>query len=275
MTTACSEKVLQTWATAMDIQVPYNVERIVLMAAGLDTARVAALMKQFEADTAVKLPEDLRAAVRGVVVDSVMVASGEMVETMLPKPVKVSLPSCVPGERTQKIALRPELLQDMLARPKRHDRHAEERDRKLQAVLETDKNMLNTFLGEVVVGGGRTGDVTATTLPLPREVLLPTCVPGSHTIASLSPGDGMVPPTEGQREHWELEEKRLKQMLASDKKLLDQTWGQVVVGGGRTPGYTRPLLPLLRPLPDPLDSTPSLTLGDFPFFEAFALTCSS
>merc|ERR1711884_593779 len=68
-----SEKVLQTWATAMDIQVPYNVERIVLMAAGLDTARVAALMK---------LPEDLRAAVRGVVVDSVMVASGEMVETM-------------------------------------------------------------------------------------------------------------------------------------------------------------------------------------------------
>ena len=82
MTTACSEKVLQTWATAMDIQVPYNVERIVLMAAGLDTARVAALMKQFEADTAVKLPEDLRAAVRGVVVDSVMVESGEMVETM-------------------------------------------------------------------------------------------------------------------------------------------------------------------------------------------------
>ena len=78
MTTPCSEKVLQTWATAMDIQVPYNVERIVLMAAGLDTARVAALMKQFEADTAVKLPEDLRAAVRGVVVDSVMVASGEI-----------------------------------------------------------------------------------------------------------------------------------------------------------------------------------------------------
>ena len=76
-----SAAVTQTWATAMDIQVPYNVERLLLVAAGLDTARVAAVMQQFEQGGAT-VPADLLAAVRAVVVDSVRVGDKEVVESM-------------------------------------------------------------------------------------------------------------------------------------------------------------------------------------------------
>ena len=78
-----SEVVLQTWATAMDIQVhyqlliccithytfclkvPYNVERMVLMACGLDTERVGVLMKEFYAETKTSIPEDILNIIRG------------------------------------------------------------------------------------------------------------------------------------------------------------------------------------------------------------------
>jgi len=77
-----SEVVLQTWATAMDIQVPYNVERMVLMACGIDTERVGAMMKEFDAETKTSIPTDLLNIIRGVVVDSKCVHNEEMIETM-------------------------------------------------------------------------------------------------------------------------------------------------------------------------------------------------
>ena len=77
-----SEKVLQTWATAMDIQVPYNVERIMLIAAGLDTGRVAKLMTEFEKETKTMIPGDLLSKMQEVVVDTLMVEDEEMVTTM-------------------------------------------------------------------------------------------------------------------------------------------------------------------------------------------------
>merc|ERR1719367_1841618 len=77
-----SAEVLQTWATAMDIQVPYNVERIILMASGLDTARVSGLMAQFESDTKTMIPADLLSSIQEVVVDTLMVESPMMVDTM-------------------------------------------------------------------------------------------------------------------------------------------------------------------------------------------------
>jgi len=77
-----SESVLQTWATAMDIQVPYNVERMVLMASGLDTSRIGELMKVFESDSKIKIPEDLLKIIRTVVVDSVAVDDEAMIETV-------------------------------------------------------------------------------------------------------------------------------------------------------------------------------------------------
>lgn len=77
-----SEKVLQTWATAMDIQVPYNVERIVLIAAGLDTGRVAKMMTEFESETKTMIPGDLLTKMKKIVVDTLMVEDEEMVSTM-------------------------------------------------------------------------------------------------------------------------------------------------------------------------------------------------
>ena len=78
-----SEKVLQTWATAMDIQVPYNVERILLMAAGLDTVRVAAVMEEFERESRSVIPDDLLAIIKTVVVNSRTVGCEEMISTMV------------------------------------------------------------------------------------------------------------------------------------------------------------------------------------------------
>ena len=77
-----SETVLQTWATAMDIQVPYNVERIILMGADLDTSRVAELMAQFESESRTKIPGDLLELIKRVVVDTMMVENTEMIDTM-------------------------------------------------------------------------------------------------------------------------------------------------------------------------------------------------
>ena len=77
-----SEKVLQTWATAMDIQVPYNVERIMLIAAGLDTNRVAKLMTEFERETKTMIPGDLLKKMQEIIVDTLMVEDEEMVSTM-------------------------------------------------------------------------------------------------------------------------------------------------------------------------------------------------
>merc|ERR1719209_369698 len=77
-----SPEVLQTWATAMDIPVPYNVERMVLMASGLDTARVKSLMTTFDESNKAKIPEDILATIREVVVDSVCVQNEEMIATL-------------------------------------------------------------------------------------------------------------------------------------------------------------------------------------------------
>ena len=77
-----SETVLQTWATAMDIQVPYNVERIILMAADLDTSRVAELMAQFESESRTRIPGDLLELIKRVGVDTMMVETDDMVRTM-------------------------------------------------------------------------------------------------------------------------------------------------------------------------------------------------
>ncbi|XP_023343189.1 threonine synthase-like 2 [Eurytemora carolleeae] len=78
-----SEEVLQSWATAMDIQVPYNVERMILMASGLDTSRVCELMKIFEeSHQGCQIPEDLLNKIRDVVVDSMMVDNDVMIDVL-------------------------------------------------------------------------------------------------------------------------------------------------------------------------------------------------
>ena len=65
------------------LQVPYNVERILLMAAGLDTARVAAVMEEFERESRSVIPADLLAVIQSVVVSSRTVSCEEMIASMV------------------------------------------------------------------------------------------------------------------------------------------------------------------------------------------------
>jgi threonine synthase len=77
-----SENVLQTWASAMDIQVPYNVERMILMASGLNTDRVRDMMAVFESERQTKIPDGILQIMRKVVVDSQAFDDDAMIETM-------------------------------------------------------------------------------------------------------------------------------------------------------------------------------------------------
>ncbi|NWS67389.1 THNS2 protein, partial [Crotophaga sulcirostris] len=54
-----SESVKATLASAMDIQEPYNMERILWLLSGSDSHQTKMLMEQFSASKSLKLPEDL------------------------------------------------------------------------------------------------------------------------------------------------------------------------------------------------------------------------
>jgi len=77
-----SEKVLQTWASAMDIQVPYNIERMMFMATGLNSKRVGDMMAKFESESQTKIEEDILQIMRKVVVDSKRFDNEIMIDTM-------------------------------------------------------------------------------------------------------------------------------------------------------------------------------------------------
>ena len=77
-----SPATVPTWASAMDIQIPYNVERILLAVTDVDVGRVAGLMTTFDADLGVTVPQDIMAGVRDVIADSVSVSQGQILATM-------------------------------------------------------------------------------------------------------------------------------------------------------------------------------------------------
>ncbi|XP_027547099.1 threonine synthase-like 2 isoform X2 [Neopelma chrysocephalum] len=54
-----AENVKATLASAMDIQEPYNVERILWLLSGSDSSLIKTLMEQFSVSKSLKLPEDL------------------------------------------------------------------------------------------------------------------------------------------------------------------------------------------------------------------------
>ncbi|XP_008563919.1 PREDICTED: threonine synthase-like 2, partial [Galeopterus variegatus] len=58
-----SEAVNPTLASAMDIQVPYNMERIFWLLSGSDSQVTRALMEQFERTQSLNLPRDLHSKV--------------------------------------------------------------------------------------------------------------------------------------------------------------------------------------------------------------------
>lgn len=55
-----SEKVMQTWSSAMDIQVPYNMERLLLLFSDMNHALVDSLMQEFEQKHTLKIPQDIQ-----------------------------------------------------------------------------------------------------------------------------------------------------------------------------------------------------------------------
>lgn len=74
--------VVQTFASAMDIQMPYNVERIIFHFAGNDTIRVKELMNKFEKEGKVSIPEDVMGAMKKVIVGSLAVDDEHITEIM-------------------------------------------------------------------------------------------------------------------------------------------------------------------------------------------------
>uniref|UniRef100_A0A8D1H5C8 Uncharacterized protein n=1 Tax=Sus scrofa TaxID=9823 RepID=A0A8D1H5C8_PIG len=58
-----SETVKVTLASAMDIQVPYNMERIFWLLSGSDSQMTRALMEQFERTQRVNVPKELHSKV--------------------------------------------------------------------------------------------------------------------------------------------------------------------------------------------------------------------
>lgn len=77
-----SDPVKPTWAPAMDIQMPYNVERILLMASQFDVEKVAKLMTIFEANDGVTVPPEILEVIKSVIVDTKCVNDVEILDTI-------------------------------------------------------------------------------------------------------------------------------------------------------------------------------------------------
>ncbi|KAK2500992.1 hypothetical protein MC885_004923 [Smutsia gigantea] len=76
-----SEAVKTTWASAMDIQVPYNMERIFWLLSGSDSQVTRALMEQFERTQSLSLPAGLHSKLSGAMA-SVSVSDETITQTM-------------------------------------------------------------------------------------------------------------------------------------------------------------------------------------------------
>ena len=77
-----SPATVATWASAMDIQIPYNVERILLAVTDVDVERVAGLMTKFDSDLRVDIPSDIMKRVRDVIADSASVSRDQILAAM-------------------------------------------------------------------------------------------------------------------------------------------------------------------------------------------------
>ncbi|XP_060084610.1 threonine synthase-like 2 [Ylistrum balloti] len=77
-----AETVTQTLATAMDIQIPYNMERIWSMMTGGDAPRIKAMMDEFERTGKVQVPTDILEKTKEVIVDTFVVNDDVVRKTM-------------------------------------------------------------------------------------------------------------------------------------------------------------------------------------------------
>lgn len=69
-------------APAMDIQMPYNVERLLFLYCNKDTERVRKLMEEFESSGKVQIPQDIMEAMKTAVVGTFTVDDEEITSTL-------------------------------------------------------------------------------------------------------------------------------------------------------------------------------------------------
>lgn len=75
-------EVIHSLASSMDIQVPYNMERILYLSANGDTRRVKKIMITYEENGKAVIPEDIKASMRETIVDSIVVDDAKITEIM-------------------------------------------------------------------------------------------------------------------------------------------------------------------------------------------------
>ncbi|KAL9957648.1 hypothetical protein ACROYT_G034570 [Oculina patagonica] len=76
-----SSHVVPTWSTAMDIQAPYNLERLLLLFSDMDYGLVDSLMREFEQKNSLMIPDDLREKMCQVISSS-SVSCDQTLQTM-------------------------------------------------------------------------------------------------------------------------------------------------------------------------------------------------
>lgn len=77
-----SDTVTQTLASAMDIQNPYNMERLMYIYCNGDVMRIKKLMDEFEKDGKTAVPDDILSSLKKVVVDSLSVDDRTIIAMM-------------------------------------------------------------------------------------------------------------------------------------------------------------------------------------------------
>merc|ERR1719489_51849 len=77
-----SEEVVSTWASAMDIQIPYNVERILLAATDVDVEGIGKLMRDFDANNRVQIPSHVMQKVNQIIVGTMSVKREDILSRM-------------------------------------------------------------------------------------------------------------------------------------------------------------------------------------------------
>lgn len=77
-----NSSVTQTLASAMDIQNPYNVERLIYLCCDGDVERTRQIMNEFDSKDKVTIPEDILHALQELIVDSMVVSDTAITTTM-------------------------------------------------------------------------------------------------------------------------------------------------------------------------------------------------
>ncbi|KAK4303854.1 hypothetical protein Pmani_024166 [Petrolisthes manimaculis] len=75
-------EVVKSLAPAMDIQVPYNIERLLYLFTDQDRQRVRCLMEKFERENRVRVPEDVMTSLKQTIVETFVASDDDIKSAM-------------------------------------------------------------------------------------------------------------------------------------------------------------------------------------------------